>query len=169
MPTPSALKALIDSQVTDKTTPYSISNVDVGERMKDIVDLVTGDLQFTKTADRNAYLLNPLATPGQKAFDQQDGNRYFINVTGTGWVPMGFSAGFSEIIFFTGQTTLTVNWTDARKTRFGAGGHFAIEVLSDDGKYRQIPNFEIVVDDIIDTSQYTINLGGSQDGRLIIK
>lgn len=38
---PVTLKADIDSQITNKTAPYSISNIDVGSRMKDIVDLNT--------------------------------------------------------------------------------------------------------------------------------
>lgn len=39
MPTQEAVKEAIDEQITNKTAAYSISNVDVGERLKDIVDL----------------------------------------------------------------------------------------------------------------------------------
>jgi hypothetical protein len=40
MPTPAQLKDLIDQQITDKTAPYSIDNIEVGERLKDIIDLL---------------------------------------------------------------------------------------------------------------------------------
>lgn len=36
--TNTALKAIIDEDITDKTQPDSLSNIDLGDRMKDIVD-----------------------------------------------------------------------------------------------------------------------------------
>jgi hypothetical protein len=42
MATAAQLKILIDQQITDKTQPYSISNIDEGNRLKDIIDLIVG-------------------------------------------------------------------------------------------------------------------------------
>jgi len=62
--TAAGLKILIDQQITDKTQPYSISNVDEGNLLKSIVDLL--------------------------------------------------SASKYEVIPFTDQTSLTVDWTADR-------------------------------------------------------
>src|SRR4051812_6510139 len=108
MPTPADLKALIDAQITDKTLPYSISNVDVGDRLKDIVDLVgtAGCLVFNNTVERNAYLGSGNGAIGQFGFDKQDRNLYFIGATGIDWCFIASSDGPSEPIFFVNQTSV---------------------------------------------------------------
>ena len=169
MNTPTSVKAAIDEQITNKTLPYSIDNVDVGERLKDIVDLFT-PIQFETTYDRVAYLTNPDAAPFQNADDFEDGHQYYINKDGTAWVLKGDSIAKTEIIFFTNQSSLTVLLTDDRKAKFGDALAFTIETEDDDGKFRQKTGLEIYPDDINDTASYHIDLGGAnQTGRLIIK
>jgi hypothetical protein len=169
MPTPSVLKTSIDNQITNKTQPYSIDNVDVGNRMKDIVDL-TIRLQFNTTSDRISYLTNPNAQPFQEADDKEDGNKYYINSDGTDWVLIASNSPKTEIILFTNQTTLTITWDSTRKAKFGNAASFVVETQDIDGKYRQKTNLEIYPDDISDTTSYHIDLGGgTQSGRVVIK
>lgn len=169
MPTPTSLKNLIDEQITDKTLPYSIDNVDVGQRMKDIVDL-TIPLEFNTTSERLAYLLDPDAAPFQEANDKEDGNKYYINKTGTNWVLIASNAPKIEIILFSNQATLTVAWNAERKQKFGDAAQFVIELLGEDEQYRVQYGLEIKPNSISNTTSYAIDLGGGlQSGRLVIK
>lgn len=169
MPTPSQIKAGIDSEITNKTGAYSISHVDVGTRMKQIVD-VAAPLQFATTVLRNAYLTNPDRQALIWADDLQDGNKYYLNLAKTAWIPLGDSAPKFETISFTNQATLTIAWDATRKAKFGDAAQFIIETLGEDGKYRVQYGLEIVPDSIINTTQYTIDLGGAnQTGRVTIK
>jgi hypothetical protein len=72
MPTPSQLKADIDEQITDKTQPYSISNVDVGERMKDIISLVelTVPIKIIKAVAGGSNTYDPVV--GQSIYQNDD-------------------------------------------------------------------------------------------------
>lgn len=169
MPTPSQIKSAIDQQITNKTAAYSISNVDVGNRMKEIVDL-TVPIQFDTSAARIAYLTNPNAQPFQEADDKEDGKKYYINKDGTDWVSSASDTPKTEIITFAGQSQLVVLWDATRKAKFGGAAMFMVETLDEDGKYRQKPNLEIYPDDINNTTSYHVDLGGvNQSGRLIIK
>lgn len=169
MPTANQIKASIDEQITNKTLINSIDNNDVGNRMKDIVNL-TLPLQFNTTAERVAYLTNLLAQPFQFADDKEDGNKYFINKDGTGWNLLGTNDPKIEIILFENQSSLVVAWTTERKTKFGGNADFIIETEDPDGKYRRKYGLEIFPDDIDNTTSFTIDLGGvNQSGRLTIK
>lgn len=170
MPTPSQLKTSIDAQITDKTNPYSIDNVDVGSRMKDIIDL-TLPLQFETTASRISYLTNPNRQPFESADDKEDGNKYYLNKDANAWIKFTTdNAPKIEIIIFAGQSVLNIAWNAGRKAIFGNAASFTIETLDADGKYRVKHGLEIYPDDIVNTTTYTIDLGGgAQSGRLTIK
>jgi hypothetical protein len=169
MPTPDQIKSAIDEQITNKVSAYSISNVDVGERMKDLAEL-SNPIQFASTSARIAYLTNPNARPFQLCDDLYDGNKYFINKTGTDWVLVASNAPKIEILYFSNQSNVVVAWDATRKAKFGDAGSFVVELINNDGKYRVQYGLEILPDDIDNTTQYTIDLGGnSETGRVIIK
>lgn len=173
MPTPTQVKSNIDSQVTNKTEAYSISNVEMGNTLKDIVDL-TLPLQFATSADRLSYLTNPNAAPFQEANDSEDGGKYYINKAGTAWVQLSTgtaatTSGNFEIIIFNNLSVLTIAWDSTRQARFGVPS-FVIETKDDDGKYRVKYGLEIYPDSISNTTSYQIDLGGiSVSGRCTIK
>ena len=171
MSTPASVKTAIDSQITNKTAPFSISNIDVGSRLKDIIDLIQNGavIVFNSTADRIAYLGTTAAAPFQFGADAQDGNIYYINLLGTGWTQFAATQASIQILPFSNQSSLTITWDGAMKAKFGNAGTFVLELLGDDGIYRQTPGVQVVPNDINNTTFYTIDLGGSQSGRLIIK
>jgi len=60
------LKAAIDNDITDKTVDLSIDNVDVGERMKDIVDYVDQEIAALPIGAKTSGAIsqsNPTAVP----------------------------------------------------------------------------------------------------------
>jgi hypothetical protein len=138
--------------------------------MKEIVDL-TVPLQFNTTADRIAYLTNPLKQPFQQADDKQDGNKYYISKDGSAWILLSTSSDPKiEIIPFAGQSSLVIAWDVTRKAKFGGNADFIIETQDEDGLYRRKYNLEIIPDDINNTTSFTIDLGGiNKSGRLTIK
>lgn len=74
-----------------------------------------------------------------------------------------------EIITFVNQSSIEITWNATRQINFGLGAIFLVEILSEDGVFRQSNQIEIVPDDITSPSKYTINLGGSATGRILIR
>lgn len=81
--------------------------------------------------------------------------------------PQDDLSGKNEIITFDNISTLIIPWTAARKARFGNAAVFQIELMGEDGKYR-VTYVQLVPDDILNTTQYTADLGGLSNGRVII-
>lgn len=77
------------------------------------------------------------------------------------------ASGKNEVIPFSNVATLTLPWNSIRKNRFGDAAVIIVEILGEDGKYRQ-SNVEIVPDSVSNTTSYSIDLGGPSTGRLII-
>lgn len=77
------------------------------------------------------------------------------------------TSGKNEIIAFSNVTTVTIPWNTTRKNRFGDAAVIYVEVIGDDGLYRQT-SVEIVPDDPNNTTSYNIDLGGPATGRIII-
>lgn len=119
MATADNIKALVDSGIIDKTLPYSITKEEVGQILKDIVDLI----QSSK----------------------------------------------AEIVMFVNQSSIQIPWNTTRKNNFGLGAIFIVELLGDDGIFRQMNQVEIVPDNITTPTTYTINLGGNATGRILIR
>lgn len=76
-------------------------------------------------------------------------------------------SGKNEIVTFSNVDTLVIAWTAARKARFGDAAIMQVELQGEDGKYRTT-SVEMVPDDILNTTQYTADLGGLSSGRVII-
>lgn len=77
------------------------------------------------------------------------------------------ASGKNEVIPFSNVATITLPWNNTRINRFGDAAVIVVELLGDDGLYRQT-NCEIVPDIVPATTSYAINLGGLSTGRLII-
>jgi hypothetical protein len=77
------------------------------------------------------------------------------------------ASGKNEVIPFSNIATFTLPWDATRINRFGDAAVIYVEILGDDGKYRQT-NVEIVPDDPNNTTSYAIDLGGLSTGRIII-
>ncbi len=82
-------------------------------------------------------------------------------------IGFGDLSGKNEIIPFTNQTQLTVQWNSARKIRFGDAGVFYVEILGTDGIYRKA-TVEGVPNVIPNTTFYTFDFGGLATGRIIV-
>lgn len=79
----------------------------------------------------------------------------------------GSSSGLNEIIPFDNVATVTIQWNAARKARFGDAAVIYIEILGEDGKYRNSA-VEVVPDVAVNTTQYVADLGGLATGRVVI-
>jgi hypothetical protein len=77
------------------------------------------------------------------------------------------SSGKNEIIPFSNVSTLTIPWNATRKARFGDAGVLYVEILGEDGKYRN-SGIEAVPNVVPNTASYNIDLGGLATGRVII-
>jgi hypothetical protein len=88
MPTPSQLKTSIDTQITNKTQPYSISNVDTGNRLKDIIDLITVPDVITVTDDFT------IAITAGKVID----SIIIVPSSGSQTINIGTTSGGSQIV-----------------------------------------------------------------------
>jgi hypothetical protein len=77
------------------------------------------------------------------------------------------TSGKNEVIPFSNVSTFTLPWNNTRKNRFGDAAVIYVEIMGDDGIYRQA-SVEIVPDDPNTTTSYTIDLGGLSTGRIII-
>lgn len=74
----------------------------------------------------------------------------------------------NETIPFEDVSKVIIPWNTNRKRQFGAGGIFKVEILDEeDGQYHEM-NISVVPDDIYLTTLYTIDLGGTATGRVII-
>jgi hypothetical protein len=77
------------------------------------------------------------------------------------------ASGKNEVIPFSNVSTLTIPWNNTRKNRFGDAAVMYVEILGEDGKYRQ-STVEIVPNNTINTTSYSFDLGGPSTGRVII-
>lgn len=77
------------------------------------------------------------------------------------------ASGKNEVIPFSNVATITLPWNATRINRFGDAAVIYVEIIGEDGKYRQT-NCEIVPNDPVTTTSYAIDLGGVSTGRLII-
>lgn len=77
------------------------------------------------------------------------------------------ASGKNEVIPFSNVSTLTIPWNNTRINRFGVAGVIYVEIVGEDGKYRQT-SVEIVPDNPTTTASYAIDLGGLATGRVII-
>ena len=77
------------------------------------------------------------------------------------------TSGKNEVIPFSNVATITLPWNNTRKNRFGDAAGIYVEIVGEDGKYRQAA-VEIVPDDPNTTTSYNIDLGGLSTGRIII-
>lgn len=86
---------------------------------------------------------------------------------GTGGGGGGTTQPINEVIPFTDEESIIVPWNTTRRARFGDAAVFMIEILGEDNVYRQT-SAEIIPNDVNNTTSYTINLGGTSTGRIII-
>lgn len=77
------------------------------------------------------------------------------------------TSGKNEIVLFTNALTVTIAWNATRKARFGDAAVLYVEILGEDGKYRNT-GIEAVPNNISNTTSYEIDLGGLASGRIII-
>lgn len=77
------------------------------------------------------------------------------------------ASGKNEVIPFSNVSSITLPWNSTRINRFGDAAVIVVEILGEDGKYRQT-GVEIVPNDPNNTTSYAIDLGGLATGRLII-
>lgn len=76
-------------------------------------------------------------------------------------------SGKNEIIPFENVASVTVPWNNTRKARFGDAAVIYVEILGEDGKYRNT-GIEAVPNVVPNTASYNIDLGGLATGRIII-
>jgi hypothetical protein len=76
-------------------------------------------------------------------------------------------SGLNEIVTFTDQDTLTLSWNATRKARFGDAAIFRVEMVGEDGIYREV-GVQAVPDSGTDTTSYEFDFGGTATGRIII-
>lgn len=79
----------------------------------------------------------------------------------------GSSSGLNEYVPFSNVSTLRINLTGARRTRFGDILVIQVFIIGEDGKYR-LTSLETVPDQVPDTNWYDIDLGGLSSGYAVI-
>lgn len=76
-------------------------------------------------------------------------------------------SGKNEVIPFTNVSSITLQWNNTRKLRFGDAAVIYVEILGEDGEYRKT-TVEIIPNSAVDTTSYNIDMGGLCSGRIII-
>lgn len=79
----------------------------------------------------------------------------------------GDTSGKNEIVPFTNVNSVTIAWNATRIARFGDAGVFRVEILGEDGEYRET-GVESKPNNITGTTSYVFDLGGLASGRIII-
>lgn len=76
-------------------------------------------------------------------------------------------SGKNEVIPFTNVSNVTLAWNNTRKLKFGDAAVIYVEILGEDGEYRQT-SVEIRPNSAVNTTSYFIDLGGLSTGRIVI-
>lgn len=87
--------------------------------------------------------------------------------TGGGGTTTVVNNAQNEVIPFTNISDVTIAWNAERKAKYGAAGVFYVEMLGEDGIYRQTA-VQAVPDSVTNTTQYTFSFGAPSSGRIII-
>lgn len=77
------------------------------------------------------------------------------------------ASGKNEIVLFTNVSSVTIAWNATRKARFGDAMVCKVEILGEDGQYRDA-TVEIKPNNISNTTSYNIDMGGIASGRIVI-
>lgn len=81
--------------------------------------------------------------------------------------PSADSSGKNEVILFEAVTEYILAWNATRKARFGDAGCFYVELDNGDGTY-QPAAIPIMPNNIINTTSYRFDFGGTATGRITI-
>lgn len=77
------------------------------------------------------------------------------------------ASGKNEPIPFTNVATLTLPWNNTRINRFGTHASLQVYIMGVDGKLRET-TCEIVPNNLLAPTSYTIDFGGVSSGVIII-
>ena len=137
------LKAQIDSQITNETAPSSISPVDVGGNMKEIVDYVdqqvpiktSGTISLTTTPQVLTHHVNSLTFMGGKAYlptTNVVGLQVYVIANSANIEILANGAGTAKMfdIFNTFITSVTLSQFQMyRFTHIDFGGYWKAELI----------------------------------------